>query len=107
MSREVELGGVKVDLKLEADRFWNGFDEYLEQAHPGHRRQLLRNEFMEFHRGMVENPNLDELEDLAKKIHDYFQEDEMKRAVQLAEAASAAGANSSQPLEYSSHTNCR
>ena len=74
---------------------------------------------------MVQNPSLDELEDagsllwgsgccrvrsvpllsqdLAKKIYDYFQEEEIKRAVQTAEAVSAAGANSSATGMRQSH----
>ena len=74
-------GGVRVDIKDEADTFWAAFDEHVSDVLPGRElAQEFYEKFMEAHCGMFKKLNLEQLEDMAREIFMFLREQELKDA---------------------------
>ena len=73
-------GGVRVDIKDEADTFWAAFDEHVSDVLPWGLAQEFYEKFMEAHCGMFKKLNLEQLEDMAREIFMFLREQELKDA---------------------------
>mmetsp|Transcript_13923 Transcript_13923/g.29133 ORF Transcript_13923/g.29133 Transcript_13923/m.29133 type:complete len:119 (+) Transcript_13923:2-358(+) len=75
--------GVEVDINDEADTFWVAFDEYISEViHDDNVATAFKDKFMDSHHRLFRRLNLEQLEDVAKGIFQYYREQELGSPIQ-------------------------